>query len=196
MRHRYQLERYIESNPKFLTTLEPYPMDPYAPPLIRDMIESSGKTKVGPMASVAGAIAQYVGLDLLDISDQVIVENGGDIFLDIRRPVTVSIFAGDSSFSEKIGLLIKPDIMPLGVCSSSRSVGHSLSMGKSDTICLVSSSAIIADGAATFLGNRIREKKDLEKVADWANQIEDILGGVGIMGDTMVSWGDIELISF
>jgi ApbE superfamily uncharacterized protein (UPF0280 family) len=124
----------------------------------------------------------------------VIIENGGDIFVKLNRPATVSIFAGESSFSEKIGLLIKPEMMPLGICSSSGRIGHSLSLGVSDLICLVSPSATRADGAATALGNRISGKKDLKKVADWANQMEGIIGGVAVVGDTMSSWGKIELV--
>jgi ApbE superfamily uncharacterized protein (UPF0280 family) len=67
-------------------------------------------------------------------------------------------------------------------------------MGSADVICLVSPSAVLADGAATALGNRIETKNDLEKIPEWAKSIKDILGGVAIMGDKMVAWGDIELI--
>ena len=192
--HRYRLESYIRTNPNFLTTLDPYPEDPYAPQIVKEMIQSTTDIKVGPMASVAGAIAQFVGKDLLKLTDQVIVENGGDIFLKINRPATVSIFAGESPFSEKIGLLIQPSMMPLGICSSSGTVGHSLSKGVSDVVCIISPSASRADGAATALGNRIKSKKDIKKVADWAREIEGIIGGVTVMGDTMSSWGDIELV--
>jgi ApbE superfamily uncharacterized protein (UPF0280 family) len=94
----------------------------------------------------------------------------------------------------KFGLLISPKIMPLGVCSSSGRVGHSLSMGVSDVVCLVATSAILGDGAATALGNEIKKKSDLEKVALYAKQIEGILGGVAVVADQMTTWGDIELV--
>ncbi|UCF56275.1 MAG: UPF0280 family protein, partial [Deltaproteobacteria bacterium] len=94
LNHRYQLESYIHSYPDFLTTLQPYPEDPYAPPLVKEMIEVTRGIGVGPMASVAGAIAQFVARGLLQLTDQVIVENGGDIFLKTNRPVTVSILGG------------------------------------------------------------------------------------------------------
>jgi hypothetical protein len=192
--HRYRLESYIKSHPDFLTSLTSYPEDPSAPPIVREMISATKDINVGPMASVAGAIAQFVGIDLLKIVNQVIIENGGDIFMKINRPATVSIFAGESLFSEKIGLLIKPEMMPLGICSSSGRIGHSLSLGVSDLICLVSPSAIRADGAATALGNRISGKTDLKNIADWANQIEGITGGIAVVDDTMSSWGKIELV--
>jgi ApbE superfamily uncharacterized protein (UPF0280 family) len=192
--HRHQLERYIQSHPDFLTTLQPYPEDPYAPSLVREMIEATRGVGVGPMASVAGAIAQYVAKGLRKWSDQVIVENGGDIFLKTNRPVTVSILAGESPLSGKIGVVIYKEQMPLGICSSSATVGHSLSMGVADVVCLLSPSAVLADGAATALGNRIKSKMALEKVAIWAGQIKGIKGGLVIVGKKMATWGEIELV--
>lgn len=192
---RRQLENYIESHPDFMTALKPYPPDAFAPFIVREMIRATGDIGVGPMASVAGAIAQLVGTDLLKSTDQVIIENGGDIFMKIKRDATVSIFAGESPLSGRIGLKIPEDMMPVGVCSSSGSVGHSLSMGSSDVITVLSPSAIRADGAATALGNRIRTKGDLEKIAGLAQEMGGIFGGVAILGDTMATWGDIELVA-
>jgi len=191
---RHQLEAYIKSHPEFLTSLVPIAGDPCAPPIVKEMIRSAGKVNVGPMASVAGAVAQHVAEGLLHLTNQVIVENGGDIFLKADRSLTVSVFAGTSPLSERFGLLIPVSRMPLGVCSSSATVGHSLSRGITDVVCILSSSAALADGAATALGNRVQEKKDLEEVAIWADQIGGILGGVVIVGDTMATWGDIELV--
>ena len=191
---RYQLESYIESHPEFPNSLTPLVRDPYAPPIVKEMIRATGKVDVGPMASVAGAIAQYVGMGLLDLTDQVIVENGGDIFMKADRPLTVSVFAGASPLSGRFGLLVPVSQMPLGVCSSSATVGHSLSRGITDVVCTLSSSAALADGAATALGNKVKKKRDLEEVATWADQIEGILGGIAIVGDTMATWGDIELV--
>ena len=193
--YRHQLESYIRSHPVFLTTLNPYPEDPHAPPMIREMINKTRIIGVGPMASVAGAMAQFVANGLLEMTQQVIVENGGDIFLKVNRPVTVSILAGESLLSEKIGLKIPTRQMPIGICSSSGTVGHSLSMGVADVVCLLSSSAILADGGATALGNRIKSKEQLESVAQWAHKMEDILGGVVVIEDSMVAWGDVELVS-
>jgi len=191
---RQQLEAYIKTHPEFADALLPQPEDPLAPPMVRDMILTTKKVGVGPMASVAGAIAQYVAQGLLQFTDQVIVENGGDIFLKTNRPAIVSIFAGPSPLSEKMGLKIARRQMPLGVCSSSGKVGHSLSLGVADVCCLLSPSATLADGAATALGNRIRKKKDIEKAAEWAEQINGLIGGLVIVDDSLAVWGDIELV--
>lgn len=191
---RHQLETYIEFHPEFLTSLVPVEDDPYAPPIVKDMIRSSKKANVGPMAAVAGAMAQWVGEALCDLSEQVIVENGGDIFVTAKRPVTVSIFAGPSPLSGKFGLRIPESQMPLGICSSSATVGHSLSRGITDVVCLLSKSTALADATATALGNRVRKIADLESAARWAEEIGGILGGVVIVKDTMATWGEIELV--
>jgi ApbE superfamily uncharacterized protein (UPF0280 family) len=191
---RQQLEKHIRSHPEFVTSLNFYQEDPYAPPLVREMIKVTKELGVGPMACVAGAIAQHVAVGLLKFADQVIVENGGDIFLQANRPITVSILAGNSLLSGRFGLLIPAKQMPLGVCSSSATVGHSLSMGIADVVCIVSSSAALADAAATAIGNQIKRKADLEMVSGVANKIEGIVGGVVIVDDKMATWGDIELV--
>ena len=190
---RFKLENYIQTHPEFLTALEPCPDDPYAPVIVRDMISCSKKAGVGPMASVAGAMAQYIAYGLEEFTDQVIIENGGDIFMKVKRGVTVSIFAGISPLSDKIGIVIPEKMMPLGVCSSSGKIGHSLSMGNSDIVCILSKSAVLADAAATALGNRIKTKKDLRKIPEQAGAIEGVLGGVAIMDDEMTAWGEVEL---
>jgi ApbE superfamily uncharacterized protein (UPF0280 family) len=192
---RHQIESYIHTHGDFLTALEPYPEDPYAPPVVKEMIECTREVGVGPMASVAGAIAEYVGRHLLEKTNQVIVENGGDLFLKASRPVTVSIFAGTSPLSEKIGLVILPEARPLGVASSSGTVGHSLSLGKADVGCVVSPSAALADAAATALCNRIQGRKDLNRIEEWARNLNGILGALVILGDKMASWGQIELVA-
>ena len=190
---RYKLESYIQAHPDFLTTLEPYPDDIYAPRIVRDMISCSAKAGVGPMASVAGAMAQYIACGLKDLSNQIIIENGGDIYMNVSRDVTVSVFAGASPLSEKVGIVIPKKMMPLGVCSSSGRVGHSLSMGKSDVVCVLSRSAVLADAAATALGNRVKTKKDLRRISEEAASIDGVLGGVAIMDDEMAAWGEVEL---
>jgi len=191
--YRRQLEDYIKSKPDFLSTLSPYPEDPFAPEIIREMISATKIFDVGPMAAVAGTIAQLVGRDLLKHTEELIVENGGDIFLKAKRPITVSIFAGSSKFNDKLGVVIYPEQMPAGICTSSATLGHSLSLGTADSVCIVANKASIADAAATALGNRITDRFKLKKEIESMRESTNIKGGVVIIGKTMASWGEIEL---
>lgn len=191
--YRRQLENYINSKPDFLSTLLPYTEDPFAPEIIQEMISATRIFDVGPMSAVAGTIAQLVGRDLLQYTKELIVENGGDIFLKTERPVTVSIFAGSSKLSDKFGIVIYPEQMPAGICTSSATVGHSLSLGSADSVCIISSKASIADAAATALGNKITNQFTLKREIESMKESKDIKGGVVIIGKTMASWGEIEL---
>lgn len=192
---RHQVESYIDAHPEFLHALTPCAEDNLAPPVVRDMILASRRTGVGPMASVAGAIAEYVGRGLLRWTDRVVVENGGDVFLHLQRSVTVDVFAGPSRVSDRIGLAVPALGMPVGVCTSSGTLGHSLSMGKADAVCVVSKRTALADSAATALGNLIRTQRDLEAAAQWAAGIKGISGTVMIVGKALAAWGDVELVA-
>jgi ApbE superfamily uncharacterized protein (UPF0280 family) len=145
------------------------------------------------MAAVAGAMAEWVSKDLLKLSKEVIVENGGDIFLATSRERTVGIYAGDSPLSLKIGILVKPEETPLGICTSSGTVGPSLSFGRSDAVCILSKSSALADAAATSVGNVVKEKKDIELGLERGKEIEGILGILIIVGEKMGVWGNIKL---
>jgi hypothetical protein len=193
LRYRHQLETYIAMNPAFQHSLVPFPDDPGVPEIVREMIRASQLAQVGPMASVAGAVAECVSKDLLRFSKEVIVENGGDIQLVTSRQRIVGIYAGDSSLSHKVGIVIEPEETPLGVCTSSGTVGPSLSFGKADAVCILSRSATLADAAATAVGNLVKEKDDIERGLTRAQEIEGLLGALVIVGDRMGAWGKVKL---
>jgi ApbE superfamily uncharacterized protein (UPF0280 family) len=194
LKYRHQIETYIAVKPGFQKSLFPLGDDPYAPKIVQEMIQSSRLAHVGPMAAVAGAMAESVSKDLLRLSKEVIVENGGDIYLTTSRERTIGIYAGDSPLSLKIGIVIKPEETPLGVCTSSGTVGHSLSFGKANAVCILSKSAALADAAATAVGNVIKEKKDIELGLEKGKEITGVLGTLIIIEDKVGVWGDIKLI--
>jgi ApbE superfamily uncharacterized protein (UPF0280 family) len=193
-RHRAHLEAYIASHPAFLSSLTPLKRDDLAPEIIRDMLKVAHSAGVGPMAAVAGAMAQFVGRDLLSLTPNVIVENGGDIFLKCKDEVKIGIFAGESPLSNRLAIRVGPEEMPIGICTSSATVGPSLSLGMADAVCVKSSSASLADAAATAVGNRVKTKKDIKKALAFGAQIKDVLGILIILGDKLGVWGEIELI--
>jgi ApbE superfamily uncharacterized protein (UPF0280 family) len=158
------------------------------------MIEAAAAVGVGPMAAVAGALAATVGRRLTPLSPEVIVENGGDIYLAITGSATVALFAGKSPLSHRVGLSLDPALSPLGVCTSSATVGHSLSFGRADAACVLAPSTALADAAATALGNRIQGPDSIASALEWVASLPDILGAVVVIGEKLGAWGQVELI--
>ncbi len=194
MKHRRSLEEYIQHHPLFLTTLEPYPVEPTAPAIVKEMSEAGCLVGTGPMAAVAGAIAEAVGRDLLPFSPEIIVENGGDIFLKTSLKRLVGIYAAESSFTGKIALEIKPGETPLGICTSSASIGHSLSLGCADAVVALSPSTSLADAAATAIGNMVKNAADIPRAIDQAKSIPGLRGVVIILGEEMGMWGRVKIV--
>ncbi|MFC1954786.1 UPF0280 family protein [Chloroflexota bacterium] len=193
IKYREILEKYIERNEVFLTSLEPFFPGDSAPRIVKMMADSAGKAGVGPMAAVAGAMAELVGTELLEYSPEVIVENGGDIFMKSLKKRTVSVYAGESPLSDKIGLEIEPKDTPLGICTSSGTVGHSLSYGRADAVVAVSESTPLADAAATAIGNLIKRSDDIPKGIELAESVHGIKGVLIIKDDKMGVWGDLKI---
>lgn len=194
LKYRRQLEGYITNDPRFATSYAPVEVPNSAPEIVKRMAVAAKTVAVGPMAAVAGAIAEYVGRDLLAFTSEVIVENGGDIFLKITKRRRISIYAGQSPLSNKIALGIEPNETPLGVCTSAGTVGHSVSFGRADAVVVVSSNTCLADAAATAIGNRVHEVGDIEKALAYAQAIEDLKGVVIIKDDKMGVWGAIKIV--
>ncbi|MEJ2657298.1 MAG: UPF0280 family protein [Desulfobacterales bacterium] len=188
------IENYIKRNPEFVRTLAPWRVSGPEPAIIDDMAIAGEKAGVGPMAAVAGAIAEHVGIDLLKYSDEVVVENGGDVFLKLDDTVTVGIFAGRSPLSLRMGLRIEPMGKPISICTSSGTVGHSLSMGKADAVCVVSDSCSLADAAATAIGNRVKSKAYIQPAIDFGKHVEGVRGIVVIVEDGIGMWGDLDVV--
>jgi ApbE superfamily uncharacterized protein (UPF0280 family) len=145
------------------------------------------------MAAVAGAISEMTANELLKYSGEVIVENGGDIFLSTKTTRTVGIYAGNSPLSNKLTIEIEPGKSPLGICTSSGTVGHSLSFGKADAAVIISKDTFLADAAATAVGNRVRTPDDIENALAFAASIQGVVGALIIIGDKLGVWGDIKL---
>jgi len=192
-KYRAQIEAYIKRRPEFMTSLEPIKQDSLAADIIKEMIRTTELAGVGPMASVAGALSEFSGNELLAHSRQIIIENGGDIFIKSDKVRTIAIYAGDSPFSNKIFIKIKPEDTPVGVCTSSGTVGHSLSFGKADACVIIAKSATLADAVATAMCNRIKKKKDIAPSLKFALSIKGVKAAVAILGKELGSIGNVEL---
>lgn len=193
--YRGDIRSYIKKNKDFFTSLEPITVDDDAPGIVRAMADAAKKASVGPMAAVAGAIAEFVGRDLLAYAEEVMIENGGDIFIKTKVNRILGIYAGENSpFSGKLAIEIPPSKDGLGVCTSSGTVSHSLSFGKADAALIISNDAALSDAAATAVGNAVKGKDYIEKGIAVARSIDGVIGALVIVGDKMGSWGEIKLV--
>lgn len=194
IKQREILKRYLKENPDFLFSFSPLYVESNEE-IIKLMSESSLLTKTGPMASVAGAIAEIVGKKFLKESDEIIIENGGDIFAKLNSDFNVAIYAGNSPFSMKIGIRLKKREIPYGVCTSSGKIGHSISFGDADAVVVISPSSAFSDGSATYFGNLIKGKIDEKNILSEIKNFPFIEGLVIIRDKEIFLWGDIEIIS-
>lgn len=193
-RFRADIELYADAHPGFLEALTPTPEDAAAPDIVQAMIQAALVYGVGPMASVAGALAEFVGTELLRRTSQVVVENGGDVFLKMNRPVRLLLYSGETSpFGGKLLLKLDAPGEALGACTSSAHVGPSLSYGHADAVMAIAESAALADAAATAIGNRVKSPEDVTGALE-QEQSRGLLRGVVItIGDTLGAFGEIEL---
>lgn len=192
--YRHQIEEYIRERPIFQESLTPIGQDPWAPLIIHEMIFASEKIGVGPMATVAGAIAEFLGRDISMMTNEFIIENGGDISIKTLRERMVLVYAKKSPFSQKIAIKLKAKDTPYGICTSSATVGHSLSLGKADAVCIVADSALFADGLATRIGNSVKSKDDIAMAIETGKMFPGVIGILIVVGDNLGIWGDLEII--
>jgi ApbE superfamily uncharacterized protein (UPF0280 family) len=192
---RADLEGYAREHAGFLEALKPLEPAEGAPEIVRRMCRAAVEWGVGPMAAVAGTVAELVGEALAADSDEVIVENGGDVYLSTAKPRKVAIFAGDDSpFGGDLAVLVKPETGIHGVCASSATVGHSLSFGRADAVVAFAPSAAFADAAATAICNRVGSKGEVEKIIEDERRRARLTALVVIMDDVMGAFGDVEFV--
>jgi ApbE superfamily uncharacterized protein (UPF0280 family) len=188
---RGDLEAYIRRDEEFCAALKPHQPAFDAPLIARRMAAAASRYEVGPMAAVAGAIAECVGEQL---PGDAVVENGGDIFVRSGRPLVFTLYAGEESpFTGR--LRFSPRVEgAYGVCTSSGTVGHSKSFGKADAVCVVARDTAVADAAATALCNTVESEADLDVVMQTAAADDEILGIIAVLGERLGVWGSIEIV--
>lgn len=194
LRYRGYIESYIKAYPQFFKTLVPWYIKGPAPQIVRDMSDACIRAGVGPMAAVAGAVSEHVGRELLGHSDEIVVENGGDVFVKLNREFVYSIYAGESPLNLRFGIRLNPCGKSIAVCTSSARIGHSLSRGAADAVCVVSRSCSVADAAATSICNRVGSERQIQQAINFGKQIQGVLGVVVIVGDKIGLWGNAEIV--
>jgi len=192
---RTKLDTYILEEPFFKKSLKPFQPIETAPPEAKEMAEATEKAGVGPMAAVAGLFAREVGETLLQnfSVEEMVIENGGDIFAILKDELVLSVFAGESPLSERIGLVIPAKTGKIGICTSAGTVGPSLSFGKSDAVVVICKDAVLADAFATSFGNKVKSPNDVEKAINQSEKFAEILSMLIVCEDKVGIRGDFEI---
>jgi hypothetical protein len=192
---RRDLETYIAAHPRFAESFVPIEVEADAPEIVRAMALAASLAGVGPMAAVAGAVAERVAHGLAAHSAEVIVENGGDLYIIGSTPRQVLLLAGDSPLSGKVALAVGVDRLPLAVCTSSGKVGHSVSLGIAHAVTVLAADGALADAVATAAGNLVRGPEDIEKALERALGVPGVRGAVAIVGEKIGALGDVTLVA-
>ncbi len=194
VRARWDLETFIRSHPRFAESYAPFEVPATAPELVKKMAEASRHAGVGPMAAVAGAIAEIVAFGLAAKSPEVIVENGGDTYLLGGVDRTIALWTGSDGI-ENIGLDVRAGLMPIAVCTSSGRIGHSESYGDADAVTVLARSGALADAVATGLANHIHGADDIERAIEAAKRVQGVLGVLATIDGRLGAWGNVHLTS-
>ena len=188
-KQRSLLEDYIRSDPFFRVTLEPYEVPDSAPEIVCRMARAGQAVDIGPMGAVAGTIAWMAVEDMVDAgATYAFVDNGGDVALFTDRALMIGVYAGESSIKD-LALEVQPTNEILGICTSSGTVGPSVSFGNADAALVVSHDVSLADAAATALGNAVVD--DLEAAFDIVKNVEGINGALVVKSDKFAVWGEL-----
>ncbi|MBN2110401.1 MAG: UPF0280 family protein [Methanosarcinaceae archaeon] len=192
IRHRSELEKYISADPFFQTSLEPYELKGRAPEIVKRMVKAGNTMGIGPMSAVAGTISSLAVEAMMDSGASfAVVDNGGDIAIINDRPVVMGIYTGESPL-KNLGFTMKPRDSITGVCTSSGTVGPSISFGMADAAVVFSDDVSLADSAATALGNATGPGKDSVAGAfEVVRDVRGIKGAIVIQNEFIGFWGDI-----
>ncbi len=193
---RSQIKTWMDMLPEFGTSLEPVFVPEHAPEIVRNMAWAGQIMGVGPMAAVAGALAECVAREFLHKIPEFIVENGGDTFMCSTRERVVALL-DDPQSKSRLGVKLHPWEFPLSICSSSANIGHSLSLGQGDLVAVRAKSGALADAAATAFCNMLKTGTDVEKVTGRAKEFEarGIDGVFAKCGGQVGVWGKMELVA-
>ncbi len=190
---RKELEEYILKHDEFLHSLSPVTLHGDQPEISAAMCRASASVGVGPMAAVAGAIAEKVGRELLNYSEEVIVENGGDLWMKLNKSAVIGIYVNNVYFKDNIGIRINPSDTPCSVCTSTSRLGHSLSFGKADSVTIIADTGALADAAATAVCNMVQDEDDIKNSMEFGMSIQGVRGCLVVFRDKLAIQGGIEL---
>ncbi len=172
------IETYADK--EFLNSLVPIKTKKDAPEIIREMAMAAKIAKVGPMAAVAGTLAEFSAKKAIALHnpETLIIENGGDIYAYTKSKINIGLFSGNNKLKDKLCFHLTKENTPISICSSSSNMGHSLSLGKCDLAVIFSKKASVADALATATANKVKTEKDIKKTLDWLKKRKYFEGAI------------------
>lgn len=182
--------------PGFEKSLSPLDVGSDPPLIVKEMCDAGKVFNVGPMASVAGALCDHLARRFEDRCSFLMIENGGDVYIKTDESIEVGIYTENTYFKDRLVIRIDASQTPCGICSSSGNIGHSLSLGKSDLVTVMSRRTTIADAAATAIANIINKEEDIDKAIEYFKNSRQIDGLIMIKDKRIGLWGQIRLTSF
>jgi ApbE superfamily uncharacterized protein (UPF0280 family) len=192
VRQRQILQDYIKLHPDFRNSFEPVEPRGDAPEIAQRMARAGRLVGVGPMAAVAGAMAQRAAEAALQAgASEVIVDNGGDIYLQVASPALIGLGTGTAELSGRLAFSLQADDTPVAICSSSGQMGHSESLGKCNLATVVAKDAALADAAATQAANLVTRVEDVDSALERIAGIEGVAGVMIVKNDHVGLAGDL-----
>jgi ApbE superfamily uncharacterized protein (UPF0280 family) len=177
--HRRNLEDYIKTNPNFFYTFKPVPI-PTGPLVAKLMAEAAEEANVGPMAAVAGVLADLAVKDMTTIGCKVaVMENGGEISAVSNTPIDVAVAAGDEPLSKRFGFRLTE--FPMGVATSSGRFSHAFSFGDAEAATVFCKNAGLADATATAVCNVVKGEDSRAAIQAGINKAFSIEGVEGVL---------------
>jgi len=177
--NRKELEEYARANPNFLYTLEPISAR-RGPLVAKLMAEVAEKANVGPMAAVAGVLADLAVKDMIRNGCEVaVVENGGEVSAVSKGAIDVALSAGDVPLSKRFGFRLTD--FPIGLATSSGRFSHALSFGDAEAATVFCRNAGLADAAATAVGNVVKGEDPRSAIQRGINKALSIQGVEGVL---------------
>ena len=194
----HMMESYLATDTSYITSLTPYHPSEQAPNMLKRMSGVADITGIGPMSAVAGACSEYIANKLKEKFGykEIIIENGGDIYAELLTDTDIAVFAGESPLSGKVGFSIPAKMSPIGICTSSGTVGPSLSFGKADAVMIICRDVLLADSYATAFANKIKTTEDIEPTMALIEKEPHIIAAIAIKDNKLGLYGSLPLRIF
>lgn len=199
LRERLIIEETIRKYPEFQKSFDPYfTKDP--PEVIKRMEDAAEICDVGPMAAVAGVLADLMSENMKKNAAKIaVVENGGEIMVNSLEDINIALYSMTTALKAQIGFVFKGEDEKIGIGTSSGTFGHGISLGKADTVTVFAIDAGIGDAAATRVANEVNGEdieKSIGKALEVADSLEYVTGTFITRGNLVGKSGNIpELVS-